>query len=312
MKRLYYARQLWKAKKAGKVQPGGPAQSVGLLNAMGRSGTTALMQALRCHPQVVIPDAYPYENLICQQWEAIAQTLTKPRGANAPPEDRVIKGMNPFYLRQFDPQQDMDKIRSDMCRSTVDFCRDQVLQYYGSIPGPSGPRTIIEKRAGKLRNVDFGLLFPDFRQVSLLRDFRDIMASIIMFDEKRGFYGFGRKDGEALVPYTQRMADSTFARVVELAKPDLKRGAYMRFDELLRADEEAIRRVLKGFDLDATDASVQQIRDGLAQRHDYSSAHKTTKESESRQDKRARAFGKDLEVMEQILAPLNRAIKVDD
>ena len=38
-------------------------------------------------------------------------------------------------------------------------------------------------------------LYPHAKEVFLVRDFRDMALSILSFDERRGFAGFGRPEG---------------------------------------------------------------------------------------------------------------------
>ena len=40
-------------------------------------------------------------------------------------------------------------------------------------------------------------LYPSAKEIFLVRDFRDMACSILAFDRKRGFAGFGRPDGAA-------------------------------------------------------------------------------------------------------------------
>ena len=47
-------------------------------------------------------------------------------------------------------------------------------------------------------------LLPEHKTIYLMRDPRDVWLSILAFDKKRGFYGFGRKEGESVEDYRAR------------------------------------------------------------------------------------------------------------
>ena len=61
-----------------------------------------------------------------------------------------------------------------------------------------------------------GESLAEYRTIFLVRDPRDVWLSINSFDKKRGFYGFGRKEGEAIGDYRARFIGEQRERFAKL------------------------------------------------------------------------------------------------
>ena len=94
----------------------------------------------------------------------------------------------------------------------------------------------------------------DTRMLIRVRDPRDVWASILAFDRKRGFYGFGRRAGEDAAAYLRRWLweqQSYLGWVREQARD--ARAMVIRYEDLVR-DPEALSGeigALVGLELDA-------------------------------------------------------------
>jgi len=55
------------------------------------------------------------------------------------------------------------------------------------------------------------------RMIRLLRDPRDVVTSVLAFDAKRGFYGFGRKPGQSEEEYVRWLVGRMAARLDEMS-----------------------------------------------------------------------------------------------
>jgi hypothetical protein len=102
-------------------------------------------------------------------------------------------------------------------------------------------------------------LYPGAKEVFLVRDFRDMARSIMAFDRRRGFAGFGRPDG---ITDEQYMRDvlKNMARDLErswLSRRD--RAHLLRYEDLVFHPQETLAGLLEYLELDASPHSIDQM-----------------------------------------------------
>ena len=102
-------------------------------------------------------------------------------------------------------------------------------------------------------------LYPRAKEVFLVRDFRDMARSIMAFDERRGFAGFGRPEGASDEEYMRGELRQMAARpAAELAHqgrpgaPGALRGPRPR-------PAETVTAMLEYLELDASPETVQEV-----------------------------------------------------
>jgi hypothetical protein len=122
-------------------------------------------------------------------------------------------------------------------------------------------------------------VFPDSREIFLVRDFRDVACSSLAFNNKRGFAGFGRElvdTDEKFVPelkkFVEMLRDHYYAR--------RSRAHLVRYEELIRETPQTLKGILHYLELDVSDSIV----DDVIRRADTDSAtlveHRTTSSPE--------------------------------
>src|SRR6188472_253430 len=110
----------------------------------------------------------------------------------------------------------------------------------------------------------FWELYPDAREIFLVRDFRDTASSILAFDERRGFPGFGRPDGISDEEYVRgplRQMAIDFRRSWE-ARRD--RAHLLRYEDLVSRPREILGPLLEHLGLDASPATIERTLDVAA------------------------------------------------
>jgi hypothetical protein len=102
-------------------------------------------------------------------------------------------------------------------------------------------------------------LYPRTKEIFLVRDFRDLTRSILSFDERRGYPGFGRPDG---------VTDEEYARsVLRQMAHDLHRswqtrgdrGHLLRYEELVLEPEETLTALLDYLEVDSSPRTVNEV-----------------------------------------------------
>jgi hypothetical protein len=208
------------------------------VTSMGRSGSTYLMHLLLAHPAVAGHDAYPYEG----RWMAYAlalrrllveapTTLGHHRPARIPwgPGAAVTPGLPETETTTAAREHAADVMARTMIRRAF----------------PETASYLAEKGApiAELRE-----LFAAPAEIILVRDPRDIFASILAFNRKRGFDDFGRQtvdtDESFVEVFTERAA--RFAQMLERRAPG---AIVVRYEDLVEQPGPVWETVTAGLDI---------------------------------------------------------------
>jgi hypothetical protein len=102
-------------------------------------------------------------------------------------------------------------------------------------------------------------LYPDAKEVFLVRDFRDMAASILAFDRKRGFPGFGRPDN---ITDEQYMRGDLRQMALDMRTSWQSREAHahlLRYEDLVLEPEKTLAALLAYLQLDASPPMTQHM-----------------------------------------------------
>jgi hypothetical protein len=118
-------------------------------------------------------------------------------------------------------------------------------------------------------------LYPRGREVLLVRDFRDMVASIFAFNRKRGFQGFQRDRLSSDEQYVfEQVADSVAALTRSLERR-AERAHVLRYEDLVLEPRRTLAATLGYLGLDASAETVDAMAAGLEQGPSEMEAHMT-------------------------------------
>ena len=242
------------------------------LTSIGRSGSTWAMYLFAEHPSIVAQREFP-DTRAAGYWMRMARILSQPARSEqsmAFPAARASSvGPNPFYGPPITNDPDIRRWLGRLYpRQLVTFCQQAVEQFYlhtARSQRQSQPRYFVEKfeaaAVWPLRE-----LYPGMREIFLVRDFRDLLSSILAIDARRGFYGFGRSPGDTDADYLRRFR--VFTMILGQAwRRRAERAHLVRYEDLIREPVETLRRALEYLDLEATPSLVRGMIDAA---HDLS------------------------------------------
>ncbi len=122
-------------------------------------------------------------------------------------------------------------------------------------------------------------LYPDAREIVLVRDFRDMVSSMFAFDAERGFDGFGGRTGSDKDRITE--AGKEVARLLDSWRERSDRAHLVRYEDLITRPHETARSLLAYLDLKPDERAVEKMLRALDERTDQTEWHRTTDDPKS-------------------------------
>ena len=176
-----------------------------LLTSLARVGSTLLMRMLAAHPAVVIYARPPYEARAAKYWLHVLSRLGAPtlsgKRVGSPTEfhlETLAVGGNPFFTSEFAAWPEVEAwMGRDYVRDLAAFCQRSIDGWYLATAQAQGQPIeevayFAEKHFADGYSRLMRELYPDTREIFLVRDFRDMVASMLAYNERKGYGDFGR------------------------------------------------------------------------------------------------------------------------
>ncbi len=239
-----------------------------LITSLGRTGTTWLMKLLAAAPGVVTYNAYPYEMMPSKYWMHLLKVASEPANhlesahwGNFSHSLNWI-GQNPYFAAPLtDHPPLLTWFGKTYVENLAEFCQQSIQSFYQTLAATQGvqsPRYFAEKSYPD--HVPWLLwdLYPKAREVILVRDFRDMVASIYATNAKRGTQDFGRSEAsedqdyiEMLATHAQHLCDSWQMRS--------SRAHLVRYEDLILKPHATLQGILDYLGLDSTPKAIELI-----------------------------------------------------
>lgn len=238
-----------------------------LIPTMGRSGTSWLVRLLGEHPAVVAHRSFELEPRAVLYWANVVRGLADPaahwqllaRGAE--PRWWLGDGGGAENTRWADPE-----LRAELGREAVDdlchLAHRRVERFYRAaarLADRGGARCFVEKSERDWRLLRLAAeIWPSSRDIVLVRDFRDVVASVFAFNERRGARAFGRQR----VGSDEEFLDFVRDYATGLARWRRSRGTrarVVRYEDLILEPEPTLTGLLGWLGLDPDRALVAEM-----------------------------------------------------
>jgi hypothetical protein len=239
-----------------------------LVTTIGRTGSTWLTWVLSHHPELIAYGAWDYEPRVTIYFSEMLAALSQPFSYR-----QLISGdmYGPLWWigteRTFaDYVKDPEFERYLGTSYLEDLARvllGRVEPIYGriaEIEGKPDARFFVEKQQPSSLVQDMIWdAFPGTREIFLVRDFRDVVCSILAYGRKRGAASFGRE----FVATDEEFISGPFRTTVTELHGAWKRrsqDAYLlRYEDLLREPEATLDSLLSYLGVDTSAATVERV-----------------------------------------------------
>jgi hypothetical protein len=258
-----------------------------LMTTLGRSGSTLLMTLLSLHPQIVAFDpANDDSRPFAYQLEA-AMAMTSP-ASRMRLLDSAVQGEGWWLGRDALPVEALarldEPLRELLLGAPVERLLRSAITQAAAFAGELGAaleRTDVRYAAEKSGPAHLPRLIrelcADARELFLVRDFRDVLASMLAFNAKRGYDAFGREhveDDEQFVRWQAGIAAALAAGWRERGDGAL----LVRYEDLVADVPAAFTRVLDYLGLDSAPSLVGDVVDRAHAQLDLI-PHRTTQDA---------------------------------
>jgi hypothetical protein len=239
-----------------------------LVTTLGRTGSMLLMRLLSFHPELLVYRPHRFEQRIASYWADVLLALAEPASylrQIAPPPDvddplwwlgRATAA--PWNLRDAPVEEwlggEAVEALAATCQQRVEAAYDRIAATTDAGDGPLFAEKCNLRAAGLLSE-----LYPGSKELFLVRDFRDMVSSIIAFNAKRGAQGFGRAGAATDAGYVDSLAG--WATGLRRAWERRRDGAHLvRYEDLVTDPAGALGHILDYLGVDARQAPAMAGR----------------------------------------------------
>jgi len=221
------------------------------------------------HPELVLDERYPYEARPQRYWTHWFGVMAEPANLReSSPQtgfhsQQWLVGANPFFtarLAKDDPEL-AQQLAGEHVTALAGFAHHASETYYLSCMarfGRPNARFSVEKHIPGLISSLLWELYPGAKEIFLVRDPRDMLASMLAFNEKRGKTDFGRQRVETDAEFVRQLA-SGISNLTENWRARREQAQLVRYEDLLTRPEDVLRETFDYAGIDASADTVQRV-----------------------------------------------------
>ena len=228
-----------------------------LVTSLGRMGTTWMMRLLSEHPSIVALRIHPYETRPGKYWMQLLRDAfwkTEPLW-NEPLSSLGSHGGQTQEIedREWFNSQFVDQVAM-LCQRSVEDCYREIAD----VRKQKLPLYFAEKHIPDEIPGIIWELYPNTREIIVVRDFRDMLCSIRAFNAKRGSIGFNRDKVDNEEQYINRLGREA-QQLLRSWKSRCNRACLVRYEDLISQPNEILQRVLTYLKIDAGRSTIEEM-----------------------------------------------------
>jgi hypothetical protein len=235
-----------------------------MVNTIGRSGSTWLVWLLSCLPEAVAFSPWARDARVGTYWISVLQSLARPQSYLA----QLVPGpleQRTWWLDRDDLKAGVGGNREleswlggEAVESLAEVSRSRIEAFYSQLAGPAErPRYFVEKYLPYQLTPDLlGEMYSGAREVILVRDFRDMLCSVIAFNRKRGYEAFGRADAGSDAEYVETTVCNSARRLLRRMRELGDAAHLVRYEDLIEAPAATFGELMAHLGLEPSEEAV--------------------------------------------------------
>jgi hypothetical protein len=260
-----------------------------MLNTIGRSGSTWLAWLLTCHPEIIGYRAMEYETRVATYWTSVLQALAQPRSYLSQIVPVGLETDRTWWLGENangSPRLEDPALEQWLGKEAVEdiaaLCQARISAFFERLAlqeDKESPRFFLEKFL--LEPVALDLLsevFPRTKELILVRDFRDVVSSVLAFNRKRGYLAFGREHVDSDAEYVREIAHRQALGLLQRWQEREDQAHLVRYEDLLLEPEATLRGICEFVGIDASEEAVAETLESARSRSPNMDHHRTSKD----------------------------------
>ncbi len=250
------------------------------LLSLGRTGTTLFMNMLSAHPKIGINNHFNESNIASYYLNNLEHNYPFVQKNNYGEGKANLENIQTIQNKDFMefPFITDDNWYTDLFpKHLVRFVKSTIDDYYLNCSDNNDINYFIEK--GVVHDptlTPMDQLYSKPKYIFLVRDFRDMYASIINFNKKRGFRAFGmekyEKDEDYIVALG-RYCENSFISAYEALKD---RAILVKYEDLVSNKRATLKRIFDYLNINSADIILDEVITKTSGKSKVEKKHMTT------------------------------------
>jgi hypothetical protein len=239
-----------------------------LVNSLARTGTTWMMRLLSEHPSIAALRIYPYEVRPGKYWMQLLGAMAEPAY-----QAQSLSKLGNFDSEWWESQDPFQRgslaqnaalqqwFNSRFVEQTAMLCQQSIEDCYREIADAQNQQVPLYFAEKHIPDEVPGIiweLYPNTREIIVVRDFRDMLCSIRAFNAKRGSIGFNRDQVDNEQQYIYRLGREA-QQLLSSWKARSDRACLVRYEDLISQPAATLQRILAYLEIECGSSMVEDI-----------------------------------------------------
>jgi hypothetical protein len=248
------------------------------------------MRLLGQHPEIVAYRPFEFEPRVSTYWMHILRTLSEPvsylqpiAGFSKREDYWWIGNDSTLEVAKFIDSEVQQWLGQNNIETLLAFCQNRIEAFYdhvAKIQNQIAPVYFAEKYLPDHFVLSaIWELYPQAHEVFLVRDFRDVVCSILAFNAQRGYAAFGRELATNDEQYVRQLRGSA-VRLLKSWKRRSHKAHLLRYEDLILRPIETLTSLLEYLNLEPTPLVVERMIQRASEETSGMRQHRTSPDPE--------------------------------